>query len=481
MKKPLCILIVEDNPGDLLLLKEHLHLTGIGIQKLLEAESLQKAKEILAEEKPDLVLLDLFLPDSNGLETFTQLNHLTPAIPIAVLSGLSDSQTALKTIQAGAQDYIVKGDYDERLLSKIIHYSIERNSITQRLKQSFERYDLMAKATSDIVWDWDVRTNANWFSENFVTLFGYKDEELEAGLDAWYERIHPEDKKRVVDGIKKAIEDGHRHWQDEYRFLKADSSYAYIFDRGYALYDNEDKPYRMIGAMQDITKLKLLQEKIVKDELEHQREITEATIYSQEKEREEIGNELHDNINQILATCKLMIELSLKNEALRDEVLPKSLSNLNLAIEEIRKLSKSLVPPTLEGRGLRDAVQDLIETAGAYSNLRFTLVADEYPADALPDKQLQLTLYRIVQEQVNNIVKHAKATAVSIALSLKNGQIALTISDNGIGFNTNEKKNGIGLRNICSRVQMHGGKVQLKSTPGAGCRLHVGIPYEGNF
>ncbi|RYY63307.1 MAG: response regulator, partial [Chitinophagaceae bacterium] len=185
MPPPLSLLIVEDNPGDLLLLKEHLRLLPVAFSAVREAATLAEAGRQIEAAKPDLILLDLFLPDSNGTDTFQHLYKRAPEVPIVVFSGLTDAHTAINTIQEGAQDYIVKGDYDERLLAKVIQYSIERHAIRYKLQASIDRYHLVAKATSDVVWDWDLVTNENWFNENFELQFGYAQDALQSSINDW--------------------------------------------------------------------------------------------------------------------------------------------------------------------------------------------------------------------------------------------------------------------------------------------------------
>ncbi|GAB3887744.1 sensor histidine kinase [Spirosoma agri] len=115
-----------------------------------------------------------------------------------------------------------------------------------------ERFELLAKATHDAVWDWNLVTNQVWWNEEFMTLFGHQSGLIEDGTTFWVDKIHPADHQRVHDTIYKAINEGQTNWSDEYRFLKADGSYAYVNDRGYTLFQ-DGRAIRMVGAMQDIT------------------------------------------------------------------------------------------------------------------------------------------------------------------------------------------------------------------------------------
>ena len=136
----LSILIVEDNPGDLFLLEETLGLTRLPIEHIYRARSAAEAIDVLSANRVSVVLLDLSLPDSSGFNSFVNINEYASTIPIIVLTGLADMEMALETMANGAQDYLIKSEFDERLLSKSIQYSIERNRIRESLRESNESY-----------------------------------------------------------------------------------------------------------------------------------------------------------------------------------------------------------------------------------------------------------------------------------------------------------------------------------------------------
>jgi two-component system sensor histidine kinase UhpB len=345
---------------------------------------------------------------------------------------------------------------------------------TEQLQASMDRYDLVAKATSDIIWDWNLLTNEDWFSGNVEGLFGYVPGAEPAEGDAWLERLHPHDRDRVVNSVRAAIDMGQPHWEAEYRFRRPDGSWATILDRGYTLFDTQGRPVRMIGSMQDISHLKELQERIVSEKVRFQQGITRATIRSQEREREALGRELHDNINQILASCKLMTEVSVREVAVRDTFLPRTLTQLSLVIEEIRRLTRSLAPPALGEIGLSGSLQELVDGANHSCSTKFTLIVSG-DVQQLPD-EAALMLYRIVQEGVHNIQKYASAAKASITLNLSEERVDLQIADNGAGFDLSDKRTGIGFRNIRSRIQLFSGSLDIDSAPGLGCRLRVQIP-----
>jgi PAS domain S-box-containing protein len=150
----------------------------------------------------------------------------------------------------------------------IIRFVIERNdkrninileqlqSSTTEIKESNERYDIVAKATSDTIWDWKIQEDVFVWNKGIQGIFGYKKEDVGNTSTWWFDRIHPEDSLKMSVKLYSFLEQKTERWQDEYRFKCADGSYKYVFDRGFLLFDDEGKAVRMIGAIQDITKQK---------------------------------------------------------------------------------------------------------------------------------------------------------------------------------------------------------------------------------
>jgi len=206
-----------------------------------------------------------------------------------------------------------------------------------------------------------------------------------------------------------------------------------------------------------------------------QQQITEAVIIGQEKERTELGQELHDNINQILASTKLYIECAMKDEIPRKELMAESKLLIERAMMELRTLSKSLLPPSLGETGLQQALLELIDNIKQVNELAITIDWTIHDENEI-SKDLKLTIFRIAQEQLNNIIKHAQAKNVEIKISEADDIIDVSLTDDGLGFNTSLKRNGVGLRNITSRAEVNNGKVSLVSRPGEGCQLIVKFP-----
>ncbi|MGJ5633793.1 PAS domain-containing protein [Nostoc sp. CALU 1950] len=129
----------------------------------------------------------------------------------------------------------------------------ERKQAEEQLRQSEERFQIVARASNDLLWDWDLLTDEVWWNQALQTLFGYSIEQITLNADWWYEHIHPDDRQRIASETMALIDSGRTLWLNEYRFRRGNGSYAYVFDRGYVIHDKTGKPVRMIGAMMDIS------------------------------------------------------------------------------------------------------------------------------------------------------------------------------------------------------------------------------------
>lgn len=239
------------------------------------------------------------------------------------------------------------------------------------------------------------------------------------------------------------------------------------------VFDAAGELTNFIGIQEDITELKN-KTHIEQQMLLHQL-TTEVTIQVQEKERQELGKELHDNITQLLATAKLLMNTIKKRPEMTVELLDKSTGLIDKSIDELRLLSKSLVAPELQHQSLKASVLSLIEDLQLGAPFRIHLHQDGLRETAL-SQQKKLMLYRIVQEGLNNTIKHAKAKNVTIAFHQKNRGLELLIKDDGVGFDASKSASGIGLKNISNRLQIEGGTFQFDTAPGKGCQLKVSIP-----
>lgn len=160
--------------------------------------------------------------------------------------------------------------YFVQAVANVLATAIERRLTEERLRQSEERFQILAQATNDAIWDWDLLTNHMWWNESVQTLFGYLITQADSDATWWHENIHPDDRRRIIGDIQAVINSGQQVWSNEYRFRRADNSYAYIFERAFVVRDQTGKPVRVIGAMMDISERKRVQEELQRQNLRSQ-------------------------------------------------------------------------------------------------------------------------------------------------------------------------------------------------------------------
>lgn len=261
------ILLVEDEASDAHLLRQLLKTAVNARFDITWVKSLAEAQHYLHEHAPDVVLLDLTLPDSSGLATVHAGRRAAGALPLIVLTGHNDPAFALQTLEAGAQDYLIKGDFEADDLIRSIRYSISRAKLEQRLYEAEERWRFALEGAGDGVWDWNVQTGEVKFSKRLKEMLGCAEDEMKDHLDEWKSRIHPEDAPRVMADIQAYFEGGSSAYLNEHRLHIKDNGWRWMLHRGMVVSRNETgKPLRMIGTFTDIGRLKQAEEALQRNE-----------------------------------------------------------------------------------------------------------------------------------------------------------------------------------------------------------------------
>lgn len=209
----------------------------------------------------------------------------------------------------------------------------------------------------------------------------------------------------------------------------------------------------------------------------YDQEITKAIIQAQEHERIEIGRELHDNVNQLLAASKINLRLA-KDEPKKEkaaEWINNSSNYIGLAIDEIRRLSHQLTPVSFHEKLIKEAFSDLVKSINPDNKFKINLQFKNFEEKRL-NADLKLNLFRILQEQLRNILKHSKAKIIDISIAIEQNELIMRVYDNGVGFDSSSVKDGIGLSNMKKRTELFHGDFKIKSSLGQGCAVQVSIP-----
>jgi signal transduction histidine kinase len=218
-------------------------------------------------------------------------------------------------------------------------------------------------------------------------------------------------------------------------------------------------------------------------EKEYEQKLATAIIETQEKERKEISMEMHDNVNQLLSATLLYLGLAAKSIPHEKEVvdlLGNCNNYVNDAIKDIRKLSHRLTPHAMEDVSMREIFEWLLEPMNETNQFAVNLYMNEYDNNLISNT-IQTHLYRILQEQLTNIVKYARASQVDVRISVKSCSVEIRIKDDGIGFDSHAPRKGIGLKNINSRAQLLSGTMAINTAPGEGCELLIKIPLSSSL
>jgi PAS domain S-box-containing protein len=366
------------------------------------------------------------------------------------------------------------GEFDPYAV--VVSFSDITDSVNreEELRKSNERFYYVSKITSDAIWDIDLGTKQIYRSETFYELSGYSREEIKPDLDWWFNKIHPKDRDRVRNKVQEHIQKGHERWEDEYLFLCADGTYKFLLDSGTILYRN-GKPVRILGAIRDLTEKKKLEQQLLQEQEQKHKAVSQAGIAAQEAERSAISRELHDNVNQLLMSAKLFMNSAKTDPGKADEHIEKAITYQLMAVEEIRKLSKTLNTSLVKVIGLSRSIDDIIINMKAFQQIETKFHYDQKLDKILSDDQ-KLMIFRILQEQTNNIIKYADAKNVTITLKEENSKVYLSIKDDGNGFDASIQSKGIGFINIYNRADAFGGEMELISSPGNGCSLQINFP-----
>ena len=375
------LLLVEDNPADARLLRETLAELETLRCEVGHAERLSEAVMLLRAGPVDVVLLDLSLPDSTGLDTVRAIHREAGLTPVVVMTGLDDETLGVAAVREGAQDYLVKGQADPRALARSIRYALERAHIEQELVR-------------------------------------YRDhlEELVAQRTA-------------------ALETTNRILQEQ------------MFERAQA---------------------------------EEALEAVRRRLMSEgERQRRHIAAELHDSVGQGLVGAKLALGNLMATE--KDNLSPSAIDALTrmmdtcmLITREVRNISHGLYPPLLEALGLAPSLKELTRTFHGAAEIHIATPPEMESLRFDPD--VEVAAFRIVQEAVQNALRHSGAVHVCVTVGYDNANLQLTVVDDGAGFDVHKAiGKGLGLLSMRERALAVRGDLHITSRPGE-TRVQARIP-----
>lgn len=471
MDIPQKILLLEDNPSDAQILLRLLKKTGL----VFECRITINKQEYLAglnEFVPDIIISDNTLIGFDATEALEIYHRLSLTIPFILVTGTVSEEFAAEIIKLGADDYILK-DRLTRLPSAMEH-ALKKRKIEKEKKEAIEKLRFSEKNLSTIfenategflLTDTDYVVKA--FNENAKKFLSYQSSHtLEAG-EKLFSFFEPSGTEPVLKMMGKALMGEKSQLDRKYEMSNKTIWLNYSIN---PVQENGSISGTCI-SIRDISDLKIAEQR----QLSEQKKISRAIIKAQETERNHLGQELHDNINQLLAAIRIHLDKARKNHEILEDPLAYPIELLNMTMEEIRSLSKNLVTPF--NTNLKDQLESLLDSLQTNVGIQTSL---EYDVKHIIDDDQKLHIYRIFQEQVNNIIKHSEAKQVSVQIKSDDKQIAIVITDDGKGFDDKMKNKGIGLPNIINRVELFFGKVIIITAPGKGCIIQITMPIQND-
>lgn len=266
------ILIIEDNPGDFNLVKILLKDASVK-HELFHADTYFEGIEIIKDKEIALVLLDLSLPDSSGFKTLSNFLNKFPLIPVIVLTGVNNEIVGNQAIKAGAQDFLVKGQFDAKILGRSIRYSLHRFKTQLQLEETARNLALSEKRFVEAQemaqfgnWEMDIVSNSMKWTDEVYRIFGYKPGSINPTFSDYLNYVHTEDKLLVESFFENSTKDGQLH-KLEHRIIIDGRNIKYVAIQAKVYFENVTNKILLVGAIQDVTERKLSEQLIIEKNL----------------------------------------------------------------------------------------------------------------------------------------------------------------------------------------------------------------------
>lgn len=354
----------------------------------------------------------------------------------------------------------------------------ERRQTLRRLHKSEERLKLAMQSVDDGLWDWSPAEGRLYFSPRMKKMFGYPATETRPTIEAWEKRVHPLDRVSASAALRSHLEGQSPLFYAEYRLQNARGGYLWVLARGRVVErDSLGRPLRVVGTLSDIGARKHF-EQTLQQKQESIRQLSHQLMNTSEQEKKNLAQDLHDEFGQVLTAFQLGVEM-LRNkpdapdhEAQCDRLL----AYVARLEKDLRQVCDRLRPPMLDDIGLLETLRwEVGEFARNMPDLKVCLELSELPR-RLP-LATEVALYRICQEALNNISKHASARVVTVSLQAGERQVSLKVEDDGSGRAQLPEAAGpgwgMGLLGMRERAEGVGGALNLVSVPGRGTTVEV--------
>lgn len=495
------LLLVEDNPADAVLLEEELAESPFGPFAITHTKRLAEALGHLRVQRFDAVVLDLGLPDSQGLKTLKKIQTVKPReVPVVVVTGMDEEALRIKAMQAGADDYLVKGTLTDSARARSIRYAIERKRTNEAVLEYEKRLSLAVDAAQIGIFDWKVQSGKITWSHHYAALFGLGPDQFGGTCDDFQQCVHPDDREATFDEIKRSFADGEEFGHD-FRVVWPDGSEHWIAARGRVFDDHQGQPVRMIGTIVDISQRKAAEESARVREAELARLSRISTLGQMASGiAHELGQPL-GAISNYATACREHLQS-------RGDVPASALSAIDGVLNETRRAAaiignmRSFIrkrQPTRVSLDVNDLVRESVAMMdfelrhqGIRPCLQLTADLPEVLGDAVQIQQVLVNLLLNAVEAIGESKSNSNRLTINTVLHDQGRSVQVCIIDTGIGicpeqmkrlfepfFTTKPQGLGMGL-NICrSIIESEGGQLTAAPNPDRGMRLSFTVPVAG--
>jgi PAS domain S-box-containing protein len=361
----------------------------------------------------------------------------------------------------------------------------ERKRAEEKLKQSESQLAEAQRLAHVGSWDYDLRTNKVTWSDELYRIFGLQPGTIEIAGDAM-PFIHPDDRDLVFRTVANAIKN-RESYSFYHRGLRSDGDERIVHSRGFIVSDENGDPIKVVGASQDVTELKRAEEKL-KATSEQLRALSARLQSAREEEGTRIARELHDELGSALTSLRWgldEIDSTLSKNATKGDAntMHRKIAALTTLVEgtvhTVRRISSELRPSILDDIGLVATLEWEIQKFERRTGI--TCHFDSFDRDVHLTREQSTAVFRIFQEALTNVIRHAGATTVEIRVKEKKGEFVLQIEDNGKGMTESDISGteSLGLLGMRERAHLIGGEVRITSAEGGGTAVAVHLPIAG--
>jgi PAS domain S-box-containing protein len=328
-------------------------------------------------------------------------------------------------------------------------------------------------------WEWSPESGRVVWSEELYRIYGVPPETFTPSFEAYLERVHPDDRQHSGAMMARALMDG-RGFSTHERIVRPGGEVRYLRSQVEVVRNEQGKPIKVLGASLDFTEQRH-SETALRQAAQDLHGLTRRLVQAEEAERKRIARELHDRVGQALSALNINLDIVLRSDMLAPAVKQRLVDSVALVdgtLQSIEGVMAELRPPLLDEYGLAAALAWHAEEFSRRTGIKVSV--DDEAAEAVRSLRLEaaLALFRIAQEALNNVLKHARAAAVRIEVALSGNDVVLSVQDDGAGFDAAHAPRGrLGMTTMRERAEAAGGGLEIDSAPGRGTRVVATVPF----